>query len=49
MKLWAGIAVLLVILAYAVPMGYIAAEGIYSGSEVYPTVVEGMETLEVLT
>jgi cytochrome c oxidase subunit 1 len=48
MKLWTGIAILLVILAYAVPIGYIAADGIYSGSDVYPTVVEALETLDTL-
>jgi len=45
LKLWAGIAVLLVILAYAVPIGYIAADGIYSGSGTYPTFIEALEVL----
>ncbi len=39
LKLWVGIAVLLVILAYAVPIGYIAADGIYQGSETFPVSV----------
>jgi cytochrome c oxidase subunit 1 len=39
LKLWVGIAVLLVVLAYAVPIGSIAADGIYSGSETAPVSV----------
>jgi len=32
MRLWTGIAVLLVILAYTAPIGYIALDGVYEGS-----------------
>jgi cytochrome c oxidase subunit 1 len=39
-KLWIGIAVLLVILAYAVPIGYIAIDGMYEGSEPIPVFIE---------
>lgn len=40
LKLWTAIAILLVILAYALPLGYIASEGLYEGSEYIPVVVE---------
>ncbi|MFP4174272.1 MAG: b(o/a)3-type cytochrome-c oxidase subunit 1 [Halobacteriales archaeon] len=47
LKLWVGVAVLLVILAYTVPIGYIASDGLWSGSETFPTAVDALRTLEV--
>ena len=45
LKLWVGIAILLVILAYTVPIGYIASDGLWSGSETYPVAIEALEVL----
>jgi len=44
-KLWTAIAILLVILAYALPIGYIASQGLFEGSEGVPVTI----ILEVLT
>jgi len=40
LKLWVGIAVLLIVLAYALPFADIASDGIYEGSEYIPVMIE---------
>ena len=40
LKLWTAIAILLVILAYALPIAHIASQGLYEGSEYFPMLLE---------